>query len=1234
MALSLDPILQAAQDGLVRNPIVELVSSQFVADIPFDGQYLNDLSTAEGNSSLAIDVNGRVIGTLIRGGDLYFLYTGEDRLSFTEVLVDASAAAPADACVVGLSDGNAGIVYARSNDLYMMILSPTGEIVTGATRIHDFTVSWTGTPYAIRLSDGSYLMVAPYLDGGSYYLATWTSDDFTAWTFNGNLALTGLSPERRIDHPALAQATTGEIFLAFDHLDELRDDGSERTNIYSMVSTDGGATWSGPEARTGYSTFGTVGLHPDLTARPDGKMTLSFTEKKNVLTMDGSATGFELSTGYEWCSGGMSAAEVQFDPVNNKLYVLCIYTHVGSKALCSVVVIDVATWAIERCYTTDTIPAYSDKFADSQVWWGRWISTGDHTCFGITGDKTFAVVHHDTQEIVTYQVNTADAQYGIAANLDVDFGGYSGVLRAGWLDGASGRLYLYFDATYVYHHAFWIGYVDIHAPRDPVTGKYRYTSVVEKNRLMGEETLVGFNFMQVVPEMDYIVLGYNSAVSTWKGRCLVIQISSGGTVKDYNVNDCPGFHWNGVLYPIYTNGHIYAGVQYRVDYGQADRRGLMDINLETDEIAYVTPSFATADSYGLERKKSLGDGRILMSSNYGPCIYDTRTGVWTLYDQSAVPGLPQNYFMSFDFDPLTNTIFAGAPYNPPSSSFQGIASWNTDGAFLQGRYATGENGGSGWTFPASSPLIADHFDYDAAITVDPENSLWAFWTRRDKTETSIKWDKDGGSMDLSDFIVRGSSVSVEWHIGGLGKLSFVLSHGHLFDPMNTLSTLSKFLEKGRKVSLKFGERIDGADYWQDQGTFLVVSTNVRYGRGDYPTIVVECEDYRTIWEDNQIVATRHFDDQYPETVLQLLLTDHGGLIAGDLDIPTLSARHKLWCQFLDDTLGGIVEALLGHFEAFAVVGPTGEYSVREIDLAGAVSHVYPGLGHFVQVTPDDAYSDFVNRVVVKGEGRHFIEVLYEEESVGALAGMTGWWGKKTKERVWYSEDHERTCRDPRLEITQSIRDFSLFLMKGGGREYISAVDPNEKWVEITIESPNLVGVFIATLGAVAVTGTLAVSCTLNCGWYIAAMSVSICALFYVLGCVASYNYTIWARPLGHEKQTFQAEANDYALQRAMNGQVITQTIDDEFCYTVAECQRVADHELSIVQAQRRRLQALKISHLQDEVGDIIRFPHPYSGASLKIFLTDLVRTYTMPEDEFDEDGGMTDQVTGWRLISA
>jgi hypothetical protein len=66
------------------------------------------------------------------------------------------------------------------------------------------------------------------------------------------------------------------------------------------------------------------------------------------------------------------------------------------------------------------------------------------------------------------------------------------------------------------------------------------------------------------------------------------------------------------------------------------------------------------------------------------------------------------------------------------------------------------------------------------------------------------------------------------------------------------------------------------------------------------------------------------------------------------------------------------------------------------------------------------------------------------------------------------------------------------------------------------------------------------------------------------------------------------------------------------------------------QLKRKRVIFYKPGHLQDEEGDTIDFLHPYSGESVKIFVSRLTRTIKKPAEKGDQ-GGMFDEMEGWRV---
>ena len=207
-------------------------------------------------------------------------------------------------------------------------------------------------------------------------------------------------------------------------------------------------------------------------------------------------------------------------------------------------------------------------------------------------------------------------------------------------------------------------------------------------------------------------------------------------------------------------------------------------------------------------------------------------------------------------------------------------------------------------------------------------------------------------------------------------------------------------------------------------------------------------------------------------------------------------------------------------------------------------------------------------------------------------------------------------------------------MGGKMKQWISAVDPTGHWVEVTSEGPNLMPVLVGAI-ALFVTGksqppsvgmisepaeSKRGSWMKDAGLYIA---------LQCLAAVGNYAFTIHACPMGEMYQTFESSANDTELQNDLRGSIIETRLEDPLVYDVNQAQQVAQRELWILQAQRRRVKFSKTAHLQDDAGDTLQVPHPYTGAPLKLFVTNLTRKMTIPGNS--RSGEYTDSIEGWVL---
>lgn len=1245
MALSLSEPLASRQNSLVREPIVEVISTQFLPDKPFEGKYFNSSTTSERYSEMTFaEDSGRILTLDVRSSDqLWLQYTDEDRTIWSEVMLTDQNATIYDSAVVMLADGNVGITFitsASGRSLRRMVVSQEGTVVTAAATIATYgapnVISYVG---AVLQSDGNYRMVYSHFDGANYSLRTRTSANWTSWGTESTITLTGWTATNPLRSPYLINTTLGGLLLFFEGTTSIRADGTELRNVYYCRSTDNGASWTAPVNITGYTQVGTNGAHPYAAEREDGSIELVYTEENAVLTMDADTEFWEGSGGV-WCNQGEdSVTDVFYDEASGLAFFLCIYTYTGTKGLCGIQVVNTATWEVEKSYTVNSVPDYHDVMRESMCWWLGNHGVGQRVAVKTPDIPGIMVLDHENDTIKHYWFKD-NVTWNIVRNVEGDVPENAFHLVAVWIEDESNRLYSLWTDTYPYHVRLKVGYIDL-SQELGVGEYYQFTELFRQGGLVDTQIYTNRYFV-IEKDAGYIIFSSCPQVSNWKGILKIYSLSSGNELYSFRYPENSSFPYGGLSHPVYSNGHIYAGIQYRSDYNQSERRGLADVDLASGSVTYHRPSFSTRDDYGIGKKVVREDGTISMVCYDGIATFDPATGLWELLNGNNVPGYmpgtyPNTYFC-IDYMEDKEAFVLGAAYNP-LASWSGAAMMSEYGVFKQPQYKTGTFT-TGWAFAAKEDLVRGLYDSDAAVAIDDENVMWSKWTRQDSTEYSNKWASEGVTKNVSDLLITSNGVTLQRKIDGGATLDFSCSHGHLFDPNNLLSTWNFVFEKGRKITLRFGETISGIAYWVEQGTFVVDTIKLSYKRGEYPDISVQCKDLSVIWENAKITASQFFSDAPPDEVVSDLLTTYGGLESGNIALPAIATTHDLYCQFIDTDLGEALKELADHFEYFQRFDVSGDYTWRRVQpISGTVNHTYTA-GNLIDFTPDDSYSSFTNRVTVKGETRDFMEVLHAEEIVNQLAGTIGWWEKKQTKKVYYSDDGEKTCRDPRLDVLQSIKEFEIFIFKNSdANEYISSEDPNGKWCIVTIESTDYTWLVLAQVAAVIALGALCSTCDGMigifswCGVCILGLTILMSTLFYVLGAVANYSYNVYAKTIGSERLMVQCVADDTEFQQKLGGTVINESIEDPYCYSSVECCRVANYELNVVKAQRRRLSFSKIAHLQDEEGDIIQINHPHTEQAVKVFVTDLTRKFQKPAGAGGGEGGITDQITGWRHVT-
>lgn len=1133
MSITLDATLQTAQDGINHRPIIEIISSPSAGVIPIQGSYLNTRTGAENDPNITCLSDGRLAGVYYywtsTSVQLKYIYTPIDRTEWIEVNVSTPYAQTVkEPCICELVDGNVGIIFVSNNDIYYKIISPTGTLVTDSTKLYESSGAWISTPYVIKLADDSYLLVVakgtgtPPDQANTYTLEKFTSSDFTSWTGPASITLTGLSANNYKNNPHLLQLSGDRIYLHFEYLTNLIN-ATEIQNIFSCYSDDNGSSWSTPQQITNNTDLGTTIIHPVAVEDEAGTLTLVYVEQANVKRLDGDITGY---------SGTFDADWLQFNSTDNKLYIGNYYRTTD---------IDIDTLSYERCYDPTTSPAIvgSGAYYDGD---GHY--TAQEINYGVQ------VINHNTETVTKYYIA------GSNKNVDCNFAYASGTMGGGFIRNNGEVVQLWTAETYGYP---WdtgnirMGYVDLLEILDPITGLYSFTTVFD-GRVGGGPTYADNKQMAYIEEKDWVIMWDNKPNDLMSGGVRIFDVPTGTIYGYYNPTT------EGMDSVLYYNDYLYFTFPYSS--GQADKRGLGQIDLATGNVVYFLPSWATTTDYELDNLIHLeGTTKIAMTCNHSPggiAVFDTATYTWEIYNNTTLPGLTEEgceiTWSDLEYDPATETFFAAHQQHvldPSGCAF--VSVFSLTGAYASLKYLSVATPAVTPSYGTEADFSIEYTEDQPTIIYDPDYVLWILWRHRDDEEYSIQWANTVADKYLSDYILKDSSVTIDWELDRPAKLKFELALGHLLDPQNLMSTYSIYLKRGREVRVRMGECVSNVDYWQNQGTFIVVEQTISYGQG-YPSIAIIAEDMQCLWEDNHVVATEYYNAETPAQIIENVLEEHAQLESTEYNISAFTGSHSIYHQYIDMTVEEIIKSLLDHFMYYPFVNVDGEFEPRYLNINKSVSHTYSGTTQIKEYSPDGKYATFINRVVVKGISNLYSEILYEEEVVASESGTTGWWGKKEDDTVWYSDNHSKTCRYPRLEVLQSVKEFAKFIRFASNKgEYISSVDSDEQYCEVTIEAPNLVPTLIACIGAAVATYSF---CNHACdggphqkGWCSAcnyAVIIELNIIIYILAGVASYSYNIWARPIGHEKQSHQDEANDYPFQNELNGKVITETIDDPY----------------------------------------------------------------------------------------
>jgi hypothetical protein len=843
-----------------------------------------------------------------------------------------------------------------------------------------------------------------------------------------------------------------------------------------------------------------------------------------------------------------------------------------------------------------------------------------------------------------YNSSVVHPTYGWQVNVVVEEndGPSNLTVRFAFADATNDRVYVTLFDNYVYDQCFVLGYIDLTESADPITGEYTWNEVV---RWRNEDFIPAYD-----PGSDYfdVLLYFEGArfckednkFLFWRGReaggipVMMVMDASTGVIQHYiSGHTSSAVPYNGFAHAYIYNSIIYASFLYSDTVGQENWRGLWVYNTISGSMTVARPGYETKNQYWFNDFdfSDIANNYIWMSSVDGAVRYHTGSQTFELWNDDNIPGItspnsPYYYddedFCGIAYNASSGDVYVGGCYSV--DGFLGLRRFNVNGDYFKGKYAVGTKSGTDLGLGEINALTLGNYEKDIITVADEDDILWAYWDHVDYSSTTrtVYWDNDQSEVDVSNDLT--DVLEISHQIDMPSEVRFALANGYWYDIQNSLSARSFLFRKGRKVTVQLGEIVNGTSYWVNQGTYVVEETKLSYSRPEHVVLEVTARTIDSLWRDARIVLTEYYDNAQPKNVVEDLVDDWTVLEGAEYAIPTFDDTHEIWHQWSDETLYDVIKDILDHFGYTFFFTTAGVFTPKKVDFEASVSHAYSGQTQITEYTPDTSFSNFVNKIRVIGESHDFIEVLYDAEMITTLAGTVGWWNETFTKRVYYNEERTKTCRNPYINANISLGDFSYFIFKGGGKEYISDEDPNETWVEITFEGPNLIPVVVGLAIGVVALGAIASECFLFCGPFIFGTNVMISLLCYALLATATYDVEIWAHPIGKQKQNIQYVALDQDGLNIINQQEVVEEIEDALCYTVGACQRVAEFELNVLRYQRERIRLTKLAHLQDELLDMITVKHPYSNQTMQIMIASLKRTLVIRRE-------MLDTIEGWRI---
>jgi len=1204
-----------ALDKKYRKPNARVYVKRNYDSIPFDGKQLQSTETSERYPKHILHSDGRMVLVYSKYNstnskwDLYFKSSNITRTIWNSSVLlqsDTSYDYILPAVVQINSSNNLGIIVTRSStDLFSCIVNTSGVIQTA---LADTTIN--GTNPSITKVGSTYWLFYERSDK-IYYR---TSTDFSSWSSENDFTLkTGLSnPHAR---PYCYYDTNNKLWVTFEYDTDLSAN-PDVWNAYYIISENNGSTWGSPVALTSLSAGD--GSAAKTSIVDDGSYRyINYTLERQIQNLD-------------YNSGNYTMYDQFYDATNNRI----LFT---ARALDGAVykdgftIYDIGTRTYTR-YDEDDYSALADAnkiaydkdngiiiigtlnngivtYNENTTAWNNYTTSStpaiqnNHILAVAIENKKIYIVSGDSY--IGYQ-DVIDIDGASVTNLSSNINVGSGVIYHAKIYLESNRFLIMANSA----HTIW-GSAPIRK-----FAKYYDKNTYELKFTQGQYIINDPNPIGSLTYLPYQGAAGNDQRKMKDAYDTVnrkLYIASEDTTSSYdygiavyNVND------SGITFDEYwsnvsgnSHGLLPNPLIAELNYCYITD---MDFNITNNRLYLACGSINAGGTqeHFINVIDAITETSIEYYGRVGSDVYVTN---FPSIDSSLIKILQGNN------TPGSKFLISDDNYNLYMYGINPVFHHIIFTEFGEQRiYYQKSANDVDWS--ARTYLTSNSNDNYCNLGYS-DSRLKAFWDKFNGNIYELRWDEDlATQINVSQYVESFKIDKTDEHNANSATIILSDSLG-IFDPLNYSSLSHDYFAENNIIIIEKGN--DGN--YNDAFYGFIGSGSSIYKRGEQIIYTIDCWDRSKNFFTKK-VTTPFFENKSIEYIADYIAQNYMSLAMDEYDtLPSLT--DTLSVQFIDETPMDILFKIYQPYNYFPLFNESGNLVAKEYNYNASIDFTYYKDGtdtvavnkapamNIISFDYEWTDKELVNRVTVIGQTDTEEETIFDEEYMGFIQGVAGWFSKSTSFDFHFSNGDTLQCVEPRLSVEDSCGNRFF----GGGESISTPGSGKQKYCIINQNVSNLIRTLYALIAAALVCSVLfgfgfGVSSVYNPLAAVVAMAITI------IGQVGNFYYIIYAKPVGDAvPDTITQTANDTDLQIKYG--IIEKIIDNPFLNSEVKCLNLANNELEKVKWFRYIPTLTIVSNMAHQIGDVIKAYNPHTNENYKIFVTEISQSYKRGEQDID-----------------